>query len=642
MTDIFISYSHKDEAWKDALKQQLQVLQLHTEFAVWDDRQIQVGDNWQPAIEQAIAQAKVAILLVSSDFLSSEFVTRQEIPKFLQRREQEGLRIVPVIVRPCAWRTVPWLASLQSALKDNKPLSQYTLGSYELEEAFSTITEKVHTLLLKAKQEKKHNELKQQVKLEQQSLAAEQAVHEAQRNELVEEQDSAKPVDTAAYQANEPISLLKLQKNKIIEQRIATLSEKLSQLYKNYDTETRPEEKFRLEHTIKDTEETLNELSAKAQTQPKSFVITQQDNPTGTTDASDSQEEKLRLKPKIKDTEEALNELSVKAQTQPKPFVTTQQDNPTRTTTSDSQQENHVVEKDPDGKFNWVLLSVVIVVILGIGVWWLNQVKNTRPAVEPSATLEPATPPLTIPIPAQPQLKTEVKRLPFEPEMIPIPTGSFTMGCLPERDLIEDMDKCPESELPAHEVSVAAFEMGKYEVTFDEWDACEQAKVCPHAEDEGWGRGRRPVINVSWEDAQIYPKWLNQKTGKNYRLPTEAEWEYAARGGKDGAYPWGRNQIRCEDARYGSFGDYCKQSDKTLTVGSYDPNSFGLYDTVGNVLEWTQSNYTTTYDAAVEQSRVLRGGSWFNEPRNLRSADRNWNSPSRRDNIIGFRISRTL
>lgn len=592
MTDIFISYSHKDEAWKDALKQQLQVLQLHTEFAVWDDRQIQVGDNWQPAIEQAIAQAKVAILLVSSDFLSSEFVTRQEIPKFLQRREQEGLRIVPVIVRPCAWRTVPWLASLQSALKDNKPLSQYPLGSYELEEAFSTITEKVHTLLLKANQEKKHNELKQQVKLEQQSLAAEQAVHEAQRNELVEEQDSAKdtakPVDIAEYQANELVSIAK---DKIIAQRIATLNKKLGLLYDNYDTETRSEEKFRLEHTIKDTEETLNELSAKAQTQPK-------------------------------------------------PFVTTQQDNPTRTTTSDSQQENHVVEKDPDGKFNWVLLSVVLVVILGLGVWWLNQAKNTRPAVEPSATLEPATPPLTIPIPAQPQLKTEVKRLPFEPEMIPIPAGSFTMGCLPERDLIEDMDKCPESELPAHEVSVAAFEMGKYEVTFDEWDACEQAKVCPHAEDEGWGRGRRPVINVSWEDAQIYPKWLNQKTGKNYRLPTEAEWEYAARGGKDGAYPWGRNQIRCEDARYGSFGDYCKQSDKTLTVGSYDPNSFGLYDTVGNVLEWTQSNYTTTYDAAVEQSRVLRGGSWFFIPLFLRSAYRDGYYPTLRNNNIGFRISR--
>lgn len=231
------------------------------------------------------------------------------------------------------------------------------------------------------------------------------------------------------------------------------------------------------------------------------------------------------------------------------------------------------------------------------------------------------------------------ERLPFEPEMVAIPAGSFTMGCLPERDLIEGLDKCPEYELPAHEVSVAAFEMGKYEVTFDEWDACEQAKVCPHVEDEGWGRGRRPVINVSWEDAQAYLKWLNQQTSKNYRLPTEEEWEYAARGGKGGAYPWGRNQISCDRARY--YDNDCK-SNFTVEVGSYPVNGFGLYDIIGNVWEWTQSNYTETYSgAAVQQDRVLRGGSWINDPQNARSANRGRGVPTNRNGNSGFRISRT-
>lgn len=176
-------------------------------------------------------------------------------------------------------------------------------------------------------------------------------------------------------------------------------------------------------------------------------------------------------------------------------------------------------------------------------------------------------------------------------------------------------------------------------MTFDEWDACAQAKACPHAQDEGWGRGRRPVINVSWSDVQLYIQWLNQQTGKNYRLPTEAEWEYAARGNKVGAYPWATNQINCKQARYA--GTNCK-TESTVEVGSYAANSFGLYDTVGNVWEWVQDHYTENYQA-VEQVdyRVLRGCSWLFGPQSVRSTNRNWNFPTLRFNFIGFRIART-
>lgn len=165
---------------------------------------------------------------------------------------------------------------------------------------------------------------------------------------------------------------------------------------------------------------------------------------------------------------------------------------------------------------------------------------------------------------AMSEAKTKTERLPFEPEMVPIPAGSFTMGCVAGRDDVQG--RCAENEKPPHTVSLPAFQLGKYEVTFDEWDACERAKACPHAEDMGWGRGRRPVINVSWNDiTQKYIPWLNQQTGKRYRLPTEAEWEYAARAGEESDYPWGE-KINCAQARYGSFSDECKDSDKTVVM----------------------------------------------------------------------------
>ncbi len=166
MTDIFISYSHKDEKWKDALQRQLQVLQLHADFKVWDDRQIEMGDGWLKEIESAIAVAKVAILLVSPDFLISEFVCRQEIPKFLARRSEDGLRVIPLVVEPCPWRAVGWLASMQGATKDNEPLARHRWDSYELKSELSDVALKVFDQLKSAREEEV-----QSLEAEKQALA---------------------------------------------------------------------------------------------------------------------------------------------------------------------------------------------------------------------------------------------------------------------------------------------------------------------------------------------------------------------------------------------------------------------------------------------------------------------------------------
>lgn len=209
-------------------------------------------------------------------------------------------------------------------------------------------------------------------------------------------------------------------------------------------------------------------------------------------------------------------------------------------------------------------------------------------------------------------------------------------------------------EDPQHRVRIARpFAVGRFEVTFDEWDACAADAGCNgyKPSDEGWGRGRRPVINVSWDDARAYIAWLSKKTGKSYRLLSESEYEYATRAGTQTAYPWGnaigRNNANCHAC--GSQWD----ARQTAPVGSFAPNRFGLYDTVGNVREWTEDCYHDNYSGAPADgsawikgancyNRVVRGGSWFIAPAFLRSASRYWFTTDYRLNYLGFRVARTL
>ena len=138
MSKIFISYSHKDEVWKDRLQEQLGALALEGYFSVWDDRQIKPGDDWFAEIERALNQADVAVMLISASFLTSTFIRTEEIPTLLLRREQEGMRLIPLIVRPCAWQKVTWLSAIQGAHKDNQPLSK--LNKNKREEALAELT----------------------------------------------------------------------------------------------------------------------------------------------------------------------------------------------------------------------------------------------------------------------------------------------------------------------------------------------------------------------------------------------------------------------------------------------------------------------------------------------------------------------
>lgn len=273
-------------------------------------------------------------------------------------------------------------------------------------------------------------------------------------------------------------------------------------------------------------------------------------------------------------------------------------------------------------------LAVPLLFVVGF-IWWTDR-ENTTMRIGALALLT----------------RARLIDPPPEPPMERIKAGRFSMGS-PKSDPEADS-----SEFDQHPVSIQRpFLIGRYEVTFKEYDEFVRITGKRSPDDSGWGRDNRPVINVSWEDAVAYAKWLSMMTGKHYRLPTEAEWEYTARAGTETAYWWGnkvgQNHANC--AGCGSPWD----NKQTAPVGSFSPNSWGLYDTAGNVYEWVQDCYHENYAGAPEDGskvwetggsgdcnlRVFRGGSWDYGPGDVRSAYRGGLEPDNRDSYLGFRLA---
>jgi formylglycine-generating enzyme required for sulfatase activity len=220
------------------------------------------------------------------------------------------------------------------------------------------------------------------------------------------------------------------------------------------------------------------------------------------------------------------------------------------------------------------------------------------------------------------------------PEMVVIPVGSFVMGA-PDGE-----DGSTPDERPQHRVVIARqLAVGRFAVTFDQWDACVAGGGCKNHRpaDRGWGRGRRPVINVGWEDARAYVAWLSRHTGKTYRLLSEAEREYVTRAGTRTPFWWG-SSISSERANYDAQFAYPVGKDsgvfrgQTVPVDSFAPNPWGVYQVHGNVFEWVEDCWHASHDGAPGDGtprtspdcseRVARGGSWNFAPWHLRAANR--------------------
>jgi formylglycine-generating enzyme required for sulfatase activity len=477
---LFYSYSHRDEAFREDLEKHLAFLRRSGLIAEWHDRKIGAGDEWKAQIDHHLATADIVLLLVSADFIDSDYCWSEEMTKALARHERGEARVIPVILRPCRWGSTP-LRKLQAVPKDARPVSEWP----SRDAAFDDI-----------------------------AAALERTVHELRQQRLTAEEEGQHAEAQGTRKAQEECQRIEAQAKREAEAEQARQQAEIAE---------------------------LAAASALA-------------SPARAHDASSEVFEVLR-----------------------------------------------------DGA--WRQASGVI-------------------AELPAGTV--------------------FRDAPGLPEMVVIPAGSFLMGSPPFLPL----------EWPQHEVRFArAFAVGRYEVSFEEWDACVAAGGCGYTpSDQGWGRGRRPVIYVSWEHAQAYVLWISSKTGKPYRLPSEAEWEYAARAGTTTNYPWGdepgRNRANTDSRPWASVRAVFGFGTGTANVGSFEPNAFGLYDMIGNVWEWTQDCWHDSYECAPADGRpsetgdcgwrVVRGGSWNSGSVGARSASRSRYGPGHRVNDLGFRLARTL
>ncbi len=316
-------------------------------------------------------------------------------------------------------------------------------------------------------------------------------------------------------------------------------------------------------------------------------------------------------------------------------------------------------------------ISIFSVIALGAAIWFtpiLDSVEivarlktpvptNNTVAVRPAPTQQqqPPAPSAQTTAPAEPKpvvprdppralevYQDNLARGGLGPVMIKLSDGTFTMGAKASSPF--------QDELPPHEVRLQSFSISRFEITFEEFDAFAESTGLALPKDKGWGRGKQPVINITWEEAVDYTKWLSQQTGHQYRLPSEREWEYAAGAGKDSLYWYGnelgRNRGNC--AVCGSQWD----NNQPAPVGSFQPNPLGLNDTIGNVLEWTvdcfRSNYIGSpitgnlWQGGDEDCshRMARSGSFRSYENALRTTKRNNYSPRTRLDNLGFRVVR--
>jgi formylglycine-generating enzyme required for sulfatase activity len=264
---------------------------------------------------------------------------------------------------------------------------------------------------------------------------------------------------------------------------------------------------------------------------------------------------------------------------------------------------------------------------------------SSQPAPAPSPA--PSAPAASERIVAHAPTAGETKDCATCPVMITVPAGSFTMG-----NSTDDP-----SEKPAHHVSIGtSFAIGKYEVTAEQWNACVAASACPHLSSENNSGKNAPARDISWDDAQLYVKWLTKITGKPYRLPTEAEWEYADRAGTTTQYWWG-DQMRKGDANCKGCGDPWHQEGPE-NVGSFAPNPYGLYDMNGSVWEWVSDCWHSSYKGAPADGRtwdepncdmrVIRGGSWREGADYMLTSTRFKYSGSVRQSQDGMRVAKDI
>jgi formylglycine-generating enzyme required for sulfatase activity len=734
---IFISYSHADEEWKDRVVKQLRVLESEGHFDVWEDRQIAVGEDWYPEIEKALTNASVAILLISADFLTSRFIKGEEVPRLLKRRAEEELRVIPLILKPCAWKRISWLKGIQVHPKDGHPLSGGSDHEIEMELAELVTLVDYHLKALpdvsspldslpESNPVNVHPRYKnERIRTLSQAL---EAAYERQETLLSTGQDT-----TAV---NQDILSLKRQMREgpqlkagdfLWEGRLKLLeplgSGGFATIWKGIDRKRHDLVAIKVLHGqhVEDRsrrERFFRGARRMAALQHQGIVRVLEDERVDEhyhffvmefLEGGDFQkavldnripvDERLTIICKVGEALQFAHEQRiVHRDVKPANIVLDEKRRPKLTdfdlvraqdTTAltryggalgtfiyappelwSSPQDADLsadvyglgmtavfalyganlpvdVMRDAHGFIAKLETSLAIKSVLQRAVEWEAKKRFTSVAEFCDSLAEACKLPYPesvvgkipsqLPQKHQPGLQDKLKDGTAAPKMVWLPGGTFRMG----------EDESPyDDEKPAHEVSVDAFSIGQYPVTFEEYDRfCEVANR-KKPNDASWGRGTRPAINVSWEDAAAYCEWLSEQTGAHYRLLIEAEWEYACRAGSATRYSFGDDERRLSD--YAWYTSNAKS--KTHPVGEKLPNDWQLYDMHGNVWEWVQDwfgDYSKAYQSNPSgpkqgSDRVIRGGSWRVDAEACRSVYRGNADPGFRDGDLGFRLARRV
>jgi formylglycine-generating enzyme required for sulfatase activity len=735
---LFISYSHRDGEWVERLRRMIRPLEQRYGLERWDDSRIQAGGLWRQEIEQALASASVALLMVSADFLASDFVTLSELPPLFLAAKQEGLRILWLPLRPSLWKHIPEIEQYQAVIPPGRTLAE--MAEVEQERVFVQIAE----LILSTFQEQEESRArlrKQEEKRLARELEAREQKAEAERLEreqMEEAERLARELEERRRQEAERLEAERLAREREALERQAEQerlareqrqqeqrqareqaeiqaraeaerwkaeAERLARV--NQDLERRAEQEQaaqkRWHSANNDRQEKLQRYELEfrrainAQYPLDTYVIDGLSRFQQQLELSD--QDVAQIKESLMAAKQAEYERKQAEQQQPQrqeagktvlgqaESRASEQKEPQRKEAQNLAQEPQISQVPTPSlrplplrslsRRQLLITAATAVPVVALGVNVLKQQQNraelasysvnTGRLVRQGKRWEKKTKPIEV----------QAYQQKLEPgvvlTMVEIPAGNFLMGSpLGEEgrnyygDLANDLKQglgVEGRDVEAQRrITVPAFRIGRFPITQAQWKVVagfEKLERELNADPSYFKGPERPVEQVSWHDAIEFCRRLSKHTGRNYTLPSEAQWEYACRAGTTTPFHFGETlitELANYDGNYiygqGLKGTYREQ---TTNVGSFPANAWGLQDMHGNVWEWCLDRWHPSLKKAptdgsawqepasdlakdYQDRRLLRGGSWDSFPGICRSASRGYYRPVVQHYYVGFRV----
>lgn len=685
--EVFFSYSHEDEALRDQLAAHLKILERQKIIASWHDRKILPGSEWSGDINYSLSQADIILLLVSADFLASDYCWDIEIQKALDRHEAGDATVIPVILRPVDWSSAPF-AKLQALPKNAQPVVTWTPPDLAFMDIAKGIRRKAEELV--ASRKKQQAQIRKQAALEQYRQRVNAYLADGQIGFIAREnlQDLARTLELTQAET----AAIETKETAIREEYLANLDRYGQSFRQALDHENPLSEATRAQ--LKDRQTLLNLKDPDVQRIERSIFADwqaeqqrrQEQEAAERRRQEQAEAERLRQQQELakrreqerqqrdaaeqRRREQAEAERLAAAERQEQER---QRQAPETQLLAQQRQQNEADARcQTSSKEHLQQLHRPIsrrralqIVGFGGGGLVVALVANSLTGSDEITFLAPppvssSSPDDLSPVAVHTVSVSErgviTKQSPVQVNvfqedlgngvglgMVQIPADEFDMGSP------SDEEGRTNAEGPQRTVTVSSFFMGRFPVTQAQYQAV-MGENPSRFQSNG---DNRPVERVSWRDAVAFCNKLSELTGRDYRLPSEAEWEYACRAGTQTLFYFGE-MITTKVANYkgnytyglGPKGSYRQQ---TIDVGSFPPNAFGLYDMHGNVWEWCADHWHENYERAPtdstawlssdeSSSRIFRGGSWYSDPRHCRSAFRSRNAPDLRSFGLGFRV----